>query len=316
MFRLCIFLLAILGLWPRMVCAAPQEELLSRSQLLELYGDPQQALSPAEAEELLLKLTNHEREQAGLGRLMPLELAGYMARRHAADMARQGYSAHFDTEGLNPVERYNRRGGTDHVQENLILLEIEWPLGLTERLVRSFQREWLDSPEHLRTMLSPQATHFGCAFELVDDNGIWRMAAVSEFVSEHGDYGRLPQQLRCGERLVLSGQLRPGTEPGYIGVGLQDSPRPLSIAELNAVAPYYILPQESYQLAIDRELSGELPRPPGAALDPEAAAGTFHLELEIPADWAGRTAYFYIFAWPEGDGELRCVACQAVVMNI
>ncbi|MCB1186159.1 hypothetical protein KDL29_03240 [bacterium] len=314
MLRLIYSLLALLLLFPT-AARCQEEQLLSREQLLELYGDSTDELNETEANSLLLDLVNHEREQAGLPKLAPLDLAAFMARRHAADMARDGYSAHYDTDGHNPVERYNRLGGTDYVQENLILLEIDWPLRLTQRLVRSFHREWMASPEHRRTLLSPQATHFGSSFELYRVGGLYRMGAVQEFVCERGDYSRLPQRMSTGERLQLGGQFQQGVEPGYIGIGLQPTAVALSPAELNALPKFYFLPEESFQLPLDPQLIEQAMQLPAARASYDAQAHSFSLELDIPADWAGRTAYFYIFAQPPGDSELRCISCQTVSID-
>src|SRR5690606_10113505 len=118
-------------------------------------------------------------------------------------------------------------------QENLILLEINRPLLLTERMVRTFHREWMASEDHRRTILSPQATHTGSDFELYQDGDYYTMAVVSEFICERGDYSRLPDRVRSGELLEFSGQLISGVEADYIGIGLQQSPVKMSPQQLN-----------------------------------------------------------------------------------
>ena len=65
MLRLIYSLLALLLLFPT-TAWCQEEQLLSREQLLELYGDSTDELNETEANALLLDLVNHEREQAGL----------------------------------------------------------------------------------------------------------------------------------------------------------------------------------------------------------------------------------------------------------
>src|SRR5690606_3865070 len=181
------------------------------------------------------------------------------------------------------------------------LLEIDWPLQLTERLVRSFHREWMDSPQHRRTLLSPQATHYGSAFALQRDGIHCRLGAVQEFVCERGDYSRLPQRMAVGEQLQLSGQFQREVEAGYIGIGLQPSAQPRSPQDLNELPPYYTLPEESYQLPLDPQLIEQARELPEAMASYDIGSRSFRLELAIPAQWAGQTIYFYIFAQPPGD---------------
>ncbi len=295
---------------------AREDQLLTQTELLALYGDSSDEISEDQANELLRELCNDARREAGLQELGQLDLAAYMARRHAREMVRLRYSSHYDTDGLNPVERYNRLGGTDYVQENLILLEINRPLLLTERLVRTFHREYMDSPQHLRTMLSPQATHMGSAFELAHEGEIYTMAAVSEFICERGDYSRLPQQLQVGDSLLLSGQFAHGVEAGYIGIGLHDQPQPLDPAQLNALPPFYTLPQESFQIPLHEDVfDGQARQPDGVVASRGPGQGRFRIELEVPAQWAGQTVFFYVFAYPPGDVEMRCVSCQTLIVN-
>jgi hypothetical protein len=314
--RLLFLSIALLLLACAPAGALERNSLLSEAELVDLYGDASDELNPDEAASLLLLLVNEERKQAGLGSLQQLKLASYMARRHAGEMVRVGYSSHYDTQGRNPVERYNRLGGTDYVQENLIMLELDWPLHLSERLVRSFHREWMDSPGHRAAVLSPQATHLGSAFELEQLGALNRMAGVCEFISERGDYSRLPQRLSPGETMRLSGQLARDMQFGWISVGLQDHAQAMDAPTLNELPDSYSLPEESLRLLpysqIDESQAKQFNE---HILESDAQHGSFQLELRIPRDWAAQTAYFYIYAVAAGDTEMRCIACQTIELE-
>lgn len=314
--RLLILSFVLLLLTGGSASAHERNKLLSETELVELYGDASDELSPDEAETLLLMLVNEERVRAGLARVQSLSLASYMARRHAGEMVRLGYSSHYDTEGRNPVERYNRLGGTDYVQENLIMLELDWPLHLTERLVRSFHREWMDSPGHRATVLSPQATHLGSAFELSQLGALNRMAGVCEFICERGDYSRLPQCLAAGETLRFSGQLAAGMQFGWIAVGLQDQAAAMDVVTLNDLPDSYSLPGESLRLLPYTDIHNTEAAPyTEYYLESDTQHGSFQLELRIPQDWKAQTAYFYVYAQVDGDDQIRCVACQTVELK-
>ena len=117
-----------------------------------------------EARRYALSLINRDRKAAGL---QPVELdpiASEAAQRHARDMAKHGFTAHWGSDGSVPEQRYTEAGGTDMVQENVACLFDGVPRdldpsprfdpALLEKLQRMFMDEVPPNDGHRRNILN------------------------------------------------------------------------------------------------------------------------------------------------------------------
>src|SRR5438105_3504909 len=66
-----------------------------------------------EATDYLLTLINRDRDAAGLSPVQLDPVASVGAKRHARDMAKHGFTAHWGSDGSVPEQRYTDAGGTD-----------------------------------------------------------------------------------------------------------------------------------------------------------------------------------------------------------
>lgn len=121
----------------------------------------------SQAEARLHAAVNTERARA---HLVPLERnreLDAVARAHSGDMARRGYLAHVNPEGLNPVERI-QAAGIDHFT---LLAE---NAGLTDRNdpATEILRGWIASPQHRDNLYAPPFNTTGLGIARAK-NGTW-----------------------------------------------------------------------------------------------------------------------------------------------
>src|SRR5262245_37608777 len=87
--------------------------------------DVPQPAGPMNAEQgarYVLALVNHDRAEEGLPEVEWDDTAARAAERHAADMAKNGFTAHWGTDGSVPEQRYSEAGGEHLVWENAACL--------------------------------------------------------------------------------------------------------------------------------------------------------------------------------------------------
>jgi hypothetical protein len=79
---------------------------------------PQGPLDLEAAREYVLALVNRDRAELRLPPVERDEVAEQAGQRHVEDMAKNGYTAHWGTDGSVPEQRYTEAGGEHFVQEN------------------------------------------------------------------------------------------------------------------------------------------------------------------------------------------------------
>lgn len=91
-----------------------------------------------------------------------------VARAHSADMARRGYLAHVNPEGMNPLDRIQAAGirGFTLAAENA---------GLTDHADPSAEilRGWIDSPIHANNLYAPPWNRTGVGVARAPDGRIY-----------------------------------------------------------------------------------------------------------------------------------------------
>ena len=179
-----------------------------------------------EATAYMLTLINRDRAVAGLTAVELDPVASIGAERHARDMAKHGFTAHWGTDGSVPEQRYTEAGGTDLVQENVACLfdgvprELDahprFDPALLEQLQKMFMDEVPPNDGHRRTTLNPG--QHGVGIGLAQPAAVNQPCLSQEFVDDWGDYADLPRQAPRSASLHVAGTLREPIRFGGIGI--------------------------------------------------------------------------------------------------
>lgn len=228
-------------------CAAAPKSATPKAPVVDVVP-PKSAMSLEQARRYMLTLVNRDRAAAGLSQLVMDETASKAGQRHAEDMAKNGFTAHWGTDGSVPEQRYSEAGGSDFVQENAGCLgdgkvrsidgTPRFEAAQLERVQRAFMDEKPPKDGHRRNVLKPVHTAFGVGIALPTGTGI---ACLSqEFVDDYGDYPALPKTAKRGATLHLEGEVKGPVVFGGVGIGRIDLAQPMSAALLNTTYTYAI----------------------------------------------------------------------------
>ena len=190
----------------------------------------------------VLTLINRDRKAAGLEPVTLDPVASVGAERHARDMARHGFTAHWGSDGSVPEQRYTEAGGTDKAQENVACLFDGVPRdldpaprfdpALLERLEQMFMDEVPPNDGHRRNILKPSHQRVGIG--LAQPSAVNQPCLAQEFVDDWGDYSELPREAPRKVTLHVAGSLRGGVQFGAVGLGRIEPAAPLSAKHLNS----------------------------------------------------------------------------------
>ena len=157
-----------------------------------------QASDPAkrhlELKQLMLKLTNEQRQTAGAP---PVKLGSNPAAQLHAEAALDGcYSGHWDEWGLKPNHRYTLTDGTGADGENVsgssyCISQFENYAAITsmQQEVAETVQGWIDSPGHKRNLLNPAHTTLNVG--IAHDR--FNQVMVQQFASDYVSYLTRPQ---------------------------------------------------------------------------------------------------------------------------
>src|SRR5450432_741666 len=196
--RLCdlsVFIVASCALFG--ACASAQHAPLAAAPVAQ----PKGPMNVEQARRYVLALVNRDRAENGLPAVALDDTASRAGQRHADDMARSGYTAHWGTDGSVPEERYSGAGGSDFVQENAGCLadgaqrELERPPYFEARLLERVEHAFMDEKPprdgHRKNILKPG--HSGLGVGVARPKGLDLACLSQEFVDDYGDYGALPK---------------------------------------------------------------------------------------------------------------------------
>lgn len=124
---------------------------------------PGQTVEPAAARELLRRLLNEARRGVGVGELASHPALCRAAQAHADAMATGAFFSHRDAEGRGPAERVALEG----LASPLVLEDI----AVAPTAEQAFAT-LIESPAHLRAILSPHTTHVGIGVSPQGDEGM------------------------------------------------------------------------------------------------------------------------------------------------
>ena len=233
-----------------------------------------------ELKQLMLRLTNERRTQAGVP---PLRLAHNPAAQLHAEASLAGcYSAHWDRWGLKPNHRYTLAGGTGSDAENIAGLDYciraedrYHSMHDMEKEVRETVESWMGSTGHRASLLHPAHTVMNAGIA----HSRFNKVLVQQFSSDYVTYQTRPA---IDERGILRVQAHVTGATMEIGrttnlqVWFDPPPKPLSRGQL----------AHTYGVCPPRQVAYLAPAPPPgrAYTGPELKTWTQHSECTEPLE--------------------------------
>ncbi|MET0795470.1 MAG: CAP domain-containing protein [Polyangiaceae bacterium] len=242
------------------------------------------AMNVEQARRYVLALVNRDRAEHGLSQLALVDAASRAGQRHAEDMARAGYTAHWGTDGSVPEQRYSEAGGSDFVQENAGCLadgkrrtldaEPRFEAAQLERVERAFMDEQPPHDGHRRNILKPGHTGFGVG--VAKPSGVALACLSQEFVDDYGDYDALPKASHAGAMIRIEGDVKGPVVFGGVGIGRIELEQPFTAEYLNTTYTYAVpSPTDLYF-------------PKGFVTKKEVALNGKHFRIDVPLGKPGR----------------------------
>ncbi|MDP9036810.1 MAG: CAP domain-containing protein [Myxococcota bacterium] len=264
---------------------------------------PRRLLTLGEARSYMLELVNRDRRSMGLPPVAfddgPATTAG---QSHAEDMAKNGYLAHWGTDGSVPEQRFTEAGGNDMVMENASCFTDEKSRTIDpvaridakniEQTEDMFFHEQPPHDGHRKNILVPwhRRLGIGVAQPVATTHEIPVPCIAQEFVDAFGTYSGLPRVAHVGAVLRIEGAVSPPAKFAGIGVARIELPKPLAVSELNRRHSYPIpKPYRMYW-------------PPGyqTPIPVKIAGGRFSLELALSD--GGQQGLYEVSVWASVPG--------------
>ena len=257
-------------------------------------GDTSGDLNISFACQLLLAEINASRRAAGLDDVELDATATESAQAHADEMAAMGYLSHLDSNGLNPVERYNIAGGWEPSYENAWRKRGDANLDLDA--VKKMHADAMGSALHRDNVLTPDHTHVGIGFHY--DAAGDALYGVELFTSRHAySVGIDSRECSVGESVGYLASFDPD-EVMFTELLLARGGAPLAqtAAWLNA-NPHYDLPDDYIALYVETgadnvTLPGAVRR---AVLEYDRASGMVSGDVLIEQGW--QPGVYYLYTW-------------------
>lgn len=272
---------------------------------------PKGLLNLEQARRYVLTLVNHDRASYGLSPVTLDDTATRAGQRHADDMAKAGYTAHWGTDGSVPEQRYSEAGGTDFVQENAGCVAdgkartLEATPRFTalqlERVEHAFMDEKPPHDGHRKNILKP--SHGTLGVGVAKPSGVDLACLSQEFVDDYGDYGALPQSARAGTTLHIEGELKGNVAFGGVGIGHIDLAKPLTATYLNTTYVYAVPSPE------------DLYFPKGFVSKKPVEVSGKHFKIDVPLGKSGQAGRYEVSVWgkfPGSGDQLDMVSLRVV----
>ena len=297
--------------------------LNSQSALAGLEHLPDEQTMPAEQREMLdtdsarklrLGLINKDRASIGAPPVVLDETATRAGQLHSDEMAINGYISHWTMDGRKPDQRYCESGGKDAVAENVFMSAESDPddTGETRKIplheVQVFKRYELEKMEsdffnekppydgHRKNIIDPAHTAVGIGLSFASSFGMGsRFGCAQEFVNHYGEFSDIPATIKIGEKLHVTGKLNSGVHLKSIDFRSEESPKPMTVKELNKTGGYSIPDKTVSNLFVD----------PGQTNDPIMVTIVNEQEeisAEVPIDEAFTPGLCYMCMWADVDG--------------
>jgi hypothetical protein len=263
-----------------------------------------------EARTYMLALVNADRHSEGLGSVELDDVATLAGQRHAEDMVRNGYRAHWGADGSVPEQRYTEAGGEHLVFENVTCFidgkkrELDpnpmFSAAELEAAERVYMAEKPPNDGHRLNILKPQHNRLGVG--LAKASGLAQVCVSQEFVDAYGDYDELPKTKRAGERIVVAGRLEEPAVFGGVGIAQGPLPDELLPSDLNSTSIY----------AMPTPYATYFPKGFVTPREVKVENGRFSIELALDRG-AGRYAVSVWARFPDRGKELDMVSLRTIV---
>jgi uncharacterized protein YkwD len=298
--------------------AAPAEAAAKASPPAGTSGPvhpPGGGMKQKEAEQYVLTLINRDRAAQGLPKVVWDETAAAAGRRHAADLAAHGVTAHLGTDGSVPEQRYTEAGGGDMVMENAgcfadgIARELDPDPVFTKeglaRIEQAFMNEVPPSDGHRRNILNRSHTGVGVGF--AQPRGIDVPCMVQEFIDGYGDYAPLPKKAKLGAQIHIEGKVRAPVMVAGVGLSRLPPRQPMKAAELSRTHAYAI--PAPYAVFFPEGFKTKIP------LKVDKADGKFSIDL--PLNDGQKPGLYGVSVWATfpGSKELVMVSLRTIAVD-
>jgi uncharacterized protein YkwD len=208
-----------------------------------------------EARQYMVALVNSDRQAEGLQPVEFDDIATRAAQRHAEDMVKKGYRAHWGSDGSVPEQRYTEAGGEHLVHENVtcffdgkkraVDLNPTFSAEELEIAERTYMAEKPPNDGHRKNILIP--THNQLGVGLAKAKGEKQVCVAQEFVDVYGEYDELPKTARSGQKIVVAGRVEAPAEFGGVGIAHGPLPDELYASDLNSTSTYVMpVPYATY----------------------------------------------------------------------
>jgi uncharacterized protein YkwD len=267
---------------------------------------PAGPLGAEEAARYVLQLVNHDRAKEGLP---PVEWDD-TAALHVDDMTRNGFTAHWGTDGSVPEQRYTESGGRHLVWENAACLfdgqvrELDPsptfdPVDM-EKIETAFISEVPPNDGHRQNILKKWHVKLGVA--VAKPAGVKQPCMAQEFVDEYGEYEDLPREAKPGQVVRVAGEVREPVKFGAIGVARTDLGKPMTVPELLQTSGY-AMPKPFV-----------LYTPPGFQTPKPVQVDGARFTIDVPLSEAARPGRYSVSVWARypGDDALTMVSLRTV----
>lgn len=261
----------------------------------------------------MLSLINRDRSQFGLDALEVDATASAAALRHARDMARHGFTAHWGTDGSVPEQRYTEAGGVHMVQENVACLfdgiprELDenprFDPALLEQLQKMFMDEVPPNDGHRKNILKPG--HHRVGIGLAQPRSVNQPCLAQEFIDDWGEYSELPLHAPPTVRLNVAGEIKEPLRFGGVGIGRDELPSPKSAAELNTTSVYRIPSPDTLYF------------PPGFKTPKPVQVDGQRFSIDLGLGPAARPGRYHVSVWAKsaGSNELFMVSLRTIMVK-
>jgi uncharacterized protein YkwD len=209
---------------------------------------PTGPLSAEDATRYVLALVNHDRSEVGAPPVEWDDTAARAGQDHVNDMAANGYTAHWGTDGSVPEARYTRVGGAQLMKENVACFfdgqhrDVDGgarfdPIDL-EKIETAFMSEVPPNDGHKKNILGKWHNKVGIALAM--PVGVPQPCMAQEFVDQYGEYASVPATAKVGETVTVAGEVQGPAKFAGVGIARIEPVRPLTVAHLNSTSTYAI----------------------------------------------------------------------------
>jgi len=262
----------------------------------------------------VIDLVNRDRGELGLEPVERDEVAEKAAQRHVDDMAQQGFTAHWGSDGSVPEQRYTEAGGEHFVMENAMCFfdqqqrELDphplFEAAELEKIELAFLSEKPPNDGHRKNIIKPVHNRLGIG--LAKPVGVPQPCMAQEFVDAYGSYSGLPSKARLRQTLKIEGEVEDPVKFGGVGVGRIDPMKPISAAKLNTTSTYKV--PEPYILYF----------PSGYKTPKPVSVSGRQFSIEVPLDDGGRPGRYQVSIWgkyPDKGEELVPISLRTLIVN-